>query len=103
MVLRPWLRKLVAPVLWSKRKNNSYFLIEDDFHFEIARERIRADRSGAPVAVVVIELPAGHRLDRDVLFLSRVLQQRLRITDTPGVVDALRFGVLLPETPEDGA
>src|SRR4029078_11590581 len=103
MVLRPWLRKLVAPVLLSKRGNSSFFLNEHDFRFEIARECIRADRSGAPVSVLVIELPPEHSSNRDDLFLSRLLQQRLRITDTPGTLDVRRFGVLLPETPEDGA
>jgi lipopolysaccharide/colanic/teichoic acid biosynthesis glycosyltransferase len=39
----------------------------------------------------------------DVQFLSRVLEGRLRMTDTPGQLDDGRIGVLLPDTSTEGA
>jgi lipopolysaccharide/colanic/teichoic acid biosynthesis glycosyltransferase len=78
-------------------------LAEQEFRLAVARERVRADRAGAPLAILVIELPAVRSTARDVVYLSRVLQRRLRITDIAGHLANGLVIVLLPDTPKAGA
>ncbi len=85
----------------SSRKRN--LLDAHEFRYEAHRERARADRSQLPLAILVIDLPAGRSSRQDVAHLSTVLQRRLRITDTAGYLGRGRFGVLLPYTPKAGA
>jgi lipopolysaccharide/colanic/teichoic acid biosynthesis glycosyltransferase len=75
----------------------------DEFRFEATRERVRADRSRSPLAILVIELPADRSTRRDFLFLSRELERRLRVTDTAGLLSERCVGVLLPDTLSEGA
>jgi lipopolysaccharide/colanic/teichoic acid biosynthesis glycosyltransferase len=103
MVLAPWLSKLKAKVTRNKPLKSRYLLSEDVFRFEAARERVRADRSQSPLAILVIELPDDRSTRRDFLFLSRELERRLRVTDTAGYLSDRRVGVLLPDTPSEGA
>jgi hypothetical protein len=97
MALALWLRKLPTK-LWSKNYSHSLILDEQPFRYEIARERMRVDRNGSPLAILIIELPADRATQRDVGFLGRVLLRRLRITDTVGFLSQRRIGVLLPDT-----
>jgi lipopolysaccharide/colanic/teichoic acid biosynthesis glycosyltransferase len=103
MVLAPWVRKLKSKVTRENRIKTRYLLDEDAFRFEAARERVRADRSRSPLAILVIELPADRSTRRDILYLSRVLERRLRVTDTAGFLAERRIGVLLPDTQSEGA
>ena len=103
MVLPAWLRKKMAKVTRKKVKRSGYILSEPEFRVAVARERIRADRNCLPLAILVIELPADRSTDRDFAFLSKVLQRRLRITDTAGYVANGRVAALLPDTPKTGA
>jgi lipopolysaccharide/colanic/teichoic acid biosynthesis glycosyltransferase len=73
------------------------------FRFEVVIERIRSDRSGLPLSLVLIELPTSRATPADFDFLGRVLSDRLRITDSVGLISARCVGVLLPDTPEAGA
>ncbi|MGD9644900.1 MAG: sugar transferase [Pirellulales bacterium] len=79
--------------------------LNDQPRFEtlLARERMRADRSGATFSVVIISLrtSAGHRLD--LAHLARVLRDRLRFTDEAGHLGEERVGLFLPDTPTGGA
>jgi lipopolysaccharide/colanic/teichoic acid biosynthesis glycosyltransferase len=70
---------------------------------ELARERMRVDRNGSPLALLIIDLPAKHTTKHDFEFLAKVLAGRLRITDTAGFLPQRRVGVLLPDTPPSGA
>jgi lipopolysaccharide/colanic/teichoic acid biosynthesis glycosyltransferase len=80
-----------------------YLYDRERFETLLARERMRADRSGATFSVVIISLrtSAGHRLD--LVHLARVLRDRLRFTDEAGHLGEERIGVFLPDTPSDGA
>jgi lipopolysaccharide/colanic/teichoic acid biosynthesis glycosyltransferase len=51
----------------------------------------------------MIELPPGRATARDFDFLGRVLVDRLRITDTAGLISPRCVGVLLPDTSKSGA
>jgi lipopolysaccharide/colanic/teichoic acid biosynthesis glycosyltransferase len=104
-----WIRRIAKKLSGNPRWGNGFFLDEASFRFEVARERMRSDRNGSPVAILFIELPVDRATPRDYHFLARVLQRRLRITDTAGVLPATfrgghpRVGVLLPDTTKEGA
>lgn len=103
MFLSPWLRKAKASISLRKGSQNRFLLNEYDLRIEAARERVRADRSGLPLSILVIELPPGRTTSRDFSVLSERLHRRLRITDTAGYLSDGRVAVLLPDTPKDGA
>jgi len=103
MVLLPWLRKARIPFAGNSKAKDSYLLDANQFRRAAARERVRADRSHTHLAILVIELPAGRRQSRDYSFLSNVLSQRLRITDTAGNLPDGRVAVLFADTRKDGA
>lgn len=103
MALAPWLRKLPRKIWFQKRSSNGYFQDEEAFQFELARERMRVDRNGSPLAILMIDLPAARSVPRDYDFLGRVLAGRLRITDTAGFLPRRQVGVLLPDTSKSGA
>jgi lipopolysaccharide/colanic/teichoic acid biosynthesis glycosyltransferase len=103
MPLAPWVRKLKTKVARDQRIKSRYLLDKDAFRIEAARERVRTDRAGSPLAILVIELPDERSTLRDFLYLSRILERRLRITDTAGFLSDRRVGVLLPDTTSAGA
>lgn len=103
MVLLPWLRKVQEKYTRSRKSNDRFPMDVAAFRHEAARERMRADRSRAPLSVLVIELPANRRQNRDYSFLYSVLRQRLRITDSAGQLPGGCVGVLFPDTPKTGA
>jgi len=104
MILATWLRQLPSRIrVWSNAdRGNGVFLDERRFRFEVARERMRTDRNGSPLAILMIELPASRATAGDLEFLGRVLSERLRITDTAGVLSARCVRVLLADTNKSG-
>ncbi|QDS98992.1 sugar transferase [Adhaeretor mobilis] len=86
-----------------KRKSDNFLLNETDFRFAADCERMRVDRNRSVLSLLLIRLPETHSAEKDVAFLSRVLEGRLRITDTPGLYEKDCVGVLLPDTPAEGA
>src|SRR4051812_10687564 len=103
MVLLPWLRKKQIKFRSSRESKSRFPLDVAEFRREVARERLRADRSNTHLAILVIELPADRRHSRDVDFICSVLSQRLRITDTAGQLPDGRVAVLFPDTRKDDA
>jgi hypothetical protein len=103
MRLASWIRSFSATILPGGSANTKVFLDEKRFRFELARERMRVDRSHSPLAVLTIELPADRSTPDDYDFLGRLLMRRLRITDTFGFLSDQRVGVLLPDTSKSGA
>lgn len=105
MVLAPWLRRLPTRLRnWSSSTcSNDALADERRFRFELARERMRTDRNGSPLAILIIEPPADRSSPDDIAFLGRVLAERLRITDTAGRIAERCIGVLLPDTSKSGA
>jgi lipopolysaccharide/colanic/teichoic acid biosynthesis glycosyltransferase len=103
MVLPRWLRDARCRITRNKTARNRFLLNDHDLRMEAVRERIRADRSGSPLSILVIDLPADRALNRDYDFLARLLDRRLRVTDTAGRLSDGRVAALLPDTPETGA
>jgi diguanylate cyclase (GGDEF)-like protein len=78
----------------------------------VEREFARAKREGQPASVLMIDLdhfkrindthghPAGDEVLRGV---AEVLREALRAQDVPGRYGGEEFGVLLPDTPRNGA
>jgi lipopolysaccharide/colanic/teichoic acid biosynthesis glycosyltransferase len=96
-------RRLSNRILSKDHPGNGLFLNDKSFRLELARERMRVDRNGSLLALLVIELPANRATPRDFDFLSHTLRRRLRITDTIGILSNGRVGVLLPDTSKSGA
>ncbi|TWT90247.1 Undecaprenyl phosphate N,N'-diacetylbacillosamine 1-phosphate transferase [Pseudobythopirellula maris] len=75
----------------------------DRFEIAATAERMRVDRNGSVVSMLAIELPPGANNAQDLGFLAGLLRDRLRLTDTAGMLSDGRVAVLLPDTPEEGA
>jgi len=103
MVFLPWLRKAHIKFARCSESRGRFPLDDVEFRREVARERLRADRTNTHLAILVIELPADRRQSRDFAFLCSVLNQRLRITDTAGRLPDGRVAVLFTDTRKDGA
>jgi lipopolysaccharide/colanic/teichoic acid biosynthesis glycosyltransferase len=71
--------------------------------FILERERMRSDRSGREFSLLAIKLGEEDRSNGGLRRLADIVHQRLRITDDAGHLDDGRIGVVLPETPAQGA
>jgi lipopolysaccharide/colanic/teichoic acid biosynthesis glycosyltransferase len=80
-----------------------YYLSPERLRGAIARERLRADRSGGTFSVLTLDLGHGNRHRDSLARLASVLRGRLRATDEPGLFSDLRVGIVLPDTPAAGA
>jgi lipopolysaccharide/colanic/teichoic acid biosynthesis glycosyltransferase len=97
-------RKLHARVLARRNAPKCDFLLTDrDFRFAADCERMRVDRNGSVLSLLLIRLAGAKSSPEDVALLARVLEGRLRVTDTPGLLDDGRIAVLLPDTSAEGA
>ena len=96
------LRTLHAQVLrWRKAPAGDFLLDDADFRFAADCERMRVDRNGSVLSLLLVKLNE-ERLE-DIAFFARVLEGRLRVTDTPGLLKDGRVAILLPDTGAEGA
>ena len=81
--------------------NNQYFLVSLDSRISAARRHLR------PVAVGIIQVVSGRkgqgRPDADPMMVANALRTTLRESDTATRLNDGRFGVVLEDTPENGA
>ncbi|TWU20862.1 sugar transferase [Bythopirellula polymerisocia] len=97
-------RKLHAHIFRNpEAKSASLLLSERDLRFAAECERMRVDRNGSVLSILFIKLAENHNLPQDMALLERILEGRLRVTDTPGILEDGRVVVLLPDTSSDGA
>ncbi|QDU89999.1 UDP-glucose:undecaprenyl-phosphate glucose-1-phosphate transferase [Pirellulimonas nuda] len=83
---------------------SDFLLSVPAFERAAAGERMRVDRNGSVLAMLAIAPPKRGAGQPDPLpLLLRVLEGRLRLTDTPGRLKDGRIGVLLPDTGAPGA
>jgi GGDEF domain-containing protein len=89
----------VAPEVVSARRRTSRD--SGGYELELEREIARARRTGRPLSLVLVDVdqPTAERLLQFAALLSRVT----RVTDTVCRRRRDAFGILLPETAEDGA
>jgi len=96
------LRKLHASVLkWRRAPVSDFLLNDEDFRFAADCERMRVDRNGSVLSLLLVRLHKNSTEDR--AFFARLLEGRLRVTDTPGRLDDGRIAILLPDTSAEGA
>jgi diguanylate cyclase (GGDEF)-like protein len=73
----------------------------------LQRELSRSARHSRPLAIVMVEASGptgeGEATDRLAAAVGHAILDRIRIEDSAGHVGGLRFGVIVPETPADGA
>ena len=96
------IRKLHTSVLrWRRSPVNDFLLDDQDFRFAADCERMRVDRNGSVLSLLLVRL--HEQKPEDIAFFSRLLEGRLRVTDTPGRLDDGRIAILLPDTLAEGA
>lgn len=104
MPLATWMEGLQRLVPARYRSQGRPFLHSiGDFQHAAQCERMRVDRNGSVLSVLLIELSPAKSTSTDVRALSRLLASRLRLTDTAGFLPDGRVAVLLPDTPKSGA
>lgn len=95
-------RKLHSTVLREKCLSSREFMLTDeDLRFAADCERMRVDRNGSVLSLLLVRLQ--NRMPEDLAFFARILEGRLRVTDTPGMLKDGRVAILLPDTPAAGA
>ncbi len=88
----------------SSTAESEVLLNEAAFERAAAGERMRVDRNHSVLTMLAISPPHREAGKPDPLgLLLRVLEGRLRLTDTPGRLRDGRIGVLLPDTGAPGA
>lgn len=78
-------------------------LTPDELQHAAMCERMRVDRNGSVLSVLTIELPTRKNSAKDRGAFALALRERLRVTDTAGILHDGRFAALLPDTSESGA
>ena len=78
-------------------------LSQDQFRSVLERERMRADRMGNSLSLLVITPPARPQRRRHIQRLAQILSSRLRATDVAGRLGRCQVGALLPNTTADAA
>ncbi|MBK7875207.1 MAG: sugar transferase [Planctomycetes bacterium] len=73
------------------------------FEDQLIRERLRSDRTGAPLVLAVLNLPVVRWEGRIPSEAVERLRSRLRATDVLGWFGPKKLGVLLTDTDLDGA
>ena len=81
-----------------------------EFEKTLDRELARANRHGRALSLVLIEVTGTHEAgrpdaddERVVTAIGNALLERIRVEDSAGHLGGMRFGVLAPETPAEGA
>lgn len=81
--------------------NHDYFLVSLDSRISAARRHLR------PVAIALVDIVEGREGDQrppaDALMIAAALRETLRESDTATRLKDGRFGVVLEDTPENGA
>ncbi len=75
----------------------------DDFQTILEIDRLRADRMGIPLSLVVFTIPLGQENAKLLTAFSESLSLRLRATDHSGMVGPFQYGVLLWDAHQTGA
>jgi len=85
------------------RRSCEYLLSAPQFEQAAISERMRVDRNGSVLSILLLRIPPTSSIHNPYTFLGRALAGRLRITDSAGLTHDGQIGVLLPDTPATGA
>lgn len=78
-------------------------LPQHQFRSVLERERMRADRAGSSLSLILFTPTSSPQRRRHIQQLAQVLSTRLRATDVAGQLDRRRVGALLPNTSPSAA
>lgn len=97
------LARTLLKVARRRRQADGFLLKADRFELAATAERMRVDRNGSVVSLLVVEPSATRNSPADIQDFERRMAARLRLTDTAGWLRDGRIAMLLPDTPESGA
>ena len=88
-----------------KKKNNPLCGVysENEFRALLEHERKRADRTGDKFSIALFDIPDSDEDINNACFLSDLITDVVRSTDEVGWLDKDHIGVLLVDTPREGA
>lgn len=87
-----------------RRVSAAKLLRPHEFERAAACERMRTDRNHSPLSILMFTFADDDAaLPKSIEHLSKILSERLRMTDTAGRLRDGRVAVLLPDTPQSGA
>ena len=72
-----------------------------ELRLALLRERERSDRRDIPFSVLIFQ--SSRRTELETETASKILFDRLRLTDEVGILDSSNLGILLPDTESDAA
>ena len=72
-----------------------------ELRLALLRERERSDRRDIPFSVLIFQ--SSRRTEMETEAASKMLFDRLRLTDEVGILDSSNLGILLPDTESDAA
>lgn len=75
----------------------------EEFRAILGRERARSDRTGVRLSLIIFDMGDRHTDQTAARCLAHVLTQRMRSIDEVGWFDTWRLGIVLPDTPAEGA
>jgi len=93
----------LAPILGNSASRSNYLCDADALRRVLERERVRSDRNGFSLSLVMIAVPAGRGRAQVIRSIEQVLERRLRKTDVAGLLNDRNIGIVLPETAAKGA
>lgn len=92
------------PFGWHQNKRQPLDIhSEEEFREILCRERARTDRTKSEFSLLVFEFEQSGNTHLETKSLANELNGRLRSTDEVGWLDRSRIGVILPDTPAEGA
>lgn len=101
--LLDWLPRITNRLKHRKKREHLFLLDTDRFELSAAAERMRIDRNGSILSLLIIRPAKTQSSQEAIERFEQVMAQRLRLTDTAGWMRDGRLGILLPDTDEHGA
>lgn len=94
---------LLTSKISRKANPSDYFLTTERFEVAAAAERMRVDRNGSLVSMLIMRFSQQPSASEELAKLEAFMASRLRLTDTAGWLRDGRLGILLPDTNPSGA
>ncbi|MCD6295770.1 MAG: sugar transferase [Deltaproteobacteria bacterium] len=91
------------PILRKKKKPICVIYSENEFRALVEHERKRADRTGDEFSIVLFDIPNSDEVMNQACSFPYLIMDRVRSTDEVGWFDRHHIGVLLVDTPLEGA
>ncbi len=97
------LGKLIGRAPSTRSTEETFLASTRHFRSALERERLRADRTLTGLSLLTLALARGAASNMAYAAVTRVLERRLRSTDTAGWLEHHKIGIILHDTPAAGA